>query len=119
MQLGTSTLLSIALGALLIAAPGLDNVGGGVSYDQAFAAKGGNGKGNGGGNGNAGGNSSSGRRSLRNGLPLRSAMHPVKRMFAVWQADPQSIPMSFLIAATIFTWRRSFSLFDSWSKLRP
>ena len=39
--------------------PKLDAFGGGVSYDQAFAAKGGNGKGNGGGNGNAGGNSSS------------------------------------------------------------
>jgi hypothetical protein len=55
MKLGTSTLLSIALGALLIAAPGLDHVGGGVSYDQAFAAKGGNGKGN----GKAGGSSAS------------------------------------------------------------
>lgn len=65
MKLGTSTLLSIALGALLIAAPGLDNVGGGVSYDQAFAAKGGNGKGNG--NGNGGGNSAGGQSANKGG----------------------------------------------------
>jgi len=66
MQLRTSTLLSLAFGALLIAAPGLDSAGDGLSYDQAFAAKGGNGKGNGGGNGkggssNRGGNSASAR----------------------------------------------------------
>lgn len=67
MKLGTSTLLSIALGALLIAAPGLDNVGGGVSYDQAFAAKGGNGKGNGNSNGNGGGNSAGGQSASKGG----------------------------------------------------
>jgi hypothetical protein len=63
MHLRTSTLLSLAFGALLIAAPGLDSAGDSLSYDQAFAAKGGNGKGNGGngkgGASNRGGNSAS------------------------------------------------------------
>jgi hypothetical protein len=58
MKLRLSTLLSLAVGALLIAAPGLDSTGDGLSYNQAFAAKGGNGKGKGGENGNRGSNSS-------------------------------------------------------------
>jgi hypothetical protein len=71
MQLRSSTLLTLAVGALLIASPGLDRAGGGLSYDQAFAAKGGNGKGNGGGNGNGassnrGGNSASSNRGGSN-----------------------------------------------------
>jgi len=67
MQLRTSTLLSLAFGALLIAAPGLDNAGDGVSYDQAFAAKGGNGKGNGGGNGNGAGRGASSQSASKGG----------------------------------------------------
>jgi hypothetical protein len=67
MQLRTSTLLSLAFGALLIAAPGLDSAGdGGLSYDQASAAKGGNGKG-GGGNGKGGGKGASSQSASKGG----------------------------------------------------
>jgi hypothetical protein len=59
MQLRKSTLLSLAFGAALIAAPSLGNIGADVAYDQAFAAKGGNGKGNGGGNAGKGSASAS------------------------------------------------------------
>jgi hypothetical protein len=66
MHLKTSTLLSLALGAALIAAPNLGKIGADVAYDQAFAAKGGNGKGNGG-NGNAGGKSANSSASSKSG----------------------------------------------------
>src|SRR5688572_30050050 len=49
--------LSVALGAALLVAPSLGNIGSDNSYDSAFAAKGGNGKGNGGQNGNGNGKS--------------------------------------------------------------
>jgi hypothetical protein len=53
------TLFSLALGAVMIVAPSLGNIGTDIAYDTALAAKGGNGKGNGGGNGNTRGNSQS------------------------------------------------------------
>jgi hypothetical protein len=49
--------LSVALGAALLMAPSLGNIGSESIYDSAFAAKGGNGKGNGGQNGNGNGKS--------------------------------------------------------------
>jgi hypothetical protein len=51
----------MGLGALLIAAPGLGNIGSASLYDQAFAEKGGNGKGGGGANSNNGGDRSAGK----------------------------------------------------------
>ena len=44
MQRKISTLLSLALGAAIVAAPSLSNVGSDSAYDTAIAAKGGNGK---------------------------------------------------------------------------
>jgi hypothetical protein len=61
MQCKTSALLFVALGAALIAAPSPSHVGGDSLYDQAFAEKGGNGKGGGGGNSGNGENHSAGR----------------------------------------------------------
>src|SRR5215216_4227026 len=52
----TSIFLSVALGAAVLVAPSLGNLGSDSIYDSAFAAKGGNGKGNGGQNGNGNGN---------------------------------------------------------------
>ncbi len=72
MQLRSSTLLSLAVGALLIAAPGLDSAGDGLSYDQAFAAKGGNGKGNGNGNGANGNRGGGSSQSASNGRSSKS-----------------------------------------------
>lgn len=67
MQIRSSALLSLTLGAALIMAPSLTDIGTEFGYDQALAAKGGNGKGNGNGkggsNGNAGGNSQSAGKS--------------------------------------------------------
>jgi hypothetical protein len=56
MHLKSSIFLSVALGAALLVAPSLCNFGSDNIYDSAFAAKGGNGKGNGGQNGNGNGN---------------------------------------------------------------
>jgi hypothetical protein len=53
-------ILSVALGAAMLVAPTLSNLGSDSIYDSAFAAKGGNGKGNGGGNGNGNGNGNGG-----------------------------------------------------------
>ena len=50
MKSGLTALLSLALGAAMVAAPSVTNIGADAPYDLAFAAKGGNGKGNGGGN---------------------------------------------------------------------
>jgi hypothetical protein len=52
MQIASSALVSLALGAVLVLAPGLGDVGPEFAYDHALAAKGGNGKGNGHGAGN-------------------------------------------------------------------
>ena len=48
MQRRLSILLSMALGAAILVAPSLSNIGSESIYDSAFAAKGGNGKGKGG-----------------------------------------------------------------------
>jgi hypothetical protein len=52
-----SYLIYLTLGAVMVAAPNLTNIGTDSSYDSAWAAKGGNGKGNGGGKGGGKGNS--------------------------------------------------------------
>jgi hypothetical protein len=78
-----STLLNLALGAALILAPSLTNIGSGSMYDSAFADKGGNGKGGGsngnGGNGNGGngngGNGNGGGNSSRTGNGAVKAKH--------------------------------------------
>jgi len=60
--------LSVALGAALLVAPSLGNIGSDSIYDSAFAAKGGNGKGNSANSSNAGGSSkSAGGSSKSNG----------------------------------------------------
>jgi hypothetical protein len=63
MQRKSSALLFVTLGAALIAAPNLSHIGSESLYEQAFAAKGGNGKenGNNGNGGKAGGAQSAGK----------------------------------------------------------
>src|SRR5262245_6856767 len=76
-RISRHALLVVPLATLLVAAPSLLNAGKLVSYDQAYAAKGGNGggKGNGGGgggNGN-GGNGNGGNSNGGNGGQGNSA----------------------------------------------
>jgi hypothetical protein len=63
MQIRSSVLLSLALGTILILAPSLADFGSELGYDQALAAKGGNGKGKSAGQGNAGNSQSAGKSS--------------------------------------------------------
>jgi hypothetical protein len=59
MKSGLTALLSLALGAAMVAAPSVTNFGADAPYDLAFAAKGGNGKSYGGGSKSNGGGSKS------------------------------------------------------------
>jgi hypothetical protein len=69
----------LLLGAALVVAPSLDNLGTGHVYDQAQAAKGGNGKGRGGGGpGGPGGGNAGGNQSTGAGTEVDLASNPLK-----------------------------------------